>query len=53
MLDEYFLRCGGSALHAVENDDIGTGFDGQRDIIIGSCRPDLDVNWLFPVGDFP
>ena len=52
MLDEHVLRGGGAALHAVQNDHIRTGLDRQHGVKVGTGAPDLDVDRLFPRGNF-
>src|SRR5258708_17725142 len=51
MLDEDVLGGAGAALHAVEDDNIGSRYDRQGDIVFRSRRTDLDVNGLLPIGD--
>ena len=51
MLDEDFLRRRRAALHAVDDDDVGTGLHGEGDIIVGARAADLDVDRLLPIGD--
>ena len=51
MLDEHVLRRRGAALHAVEHDHIGARLHRQRRVIVGTRRPDLDVDRLLPVRD--
>ncbi len=36
VFDKDLLRRGGTALHAVEHNCVGSGFDGERNIVIGT-----------------
>ena len=51
ILDEDVLRCSGAALHAVKHDDVGSGLDRKRRIVIRPRAADLDVDRLFPIRD--
>ena len=51
VFDKYVLRRSRATLHAVDNNDIGAGFDGQCNIVLYSRRPDLDVDRDLPVSD--
>ena len=42
MLDEYFLRRGRSALHAIEHHGVGAGFNRERGVVVRPRRADLD-----------
>ena len=53
MLDKHLLRGGRAALHAVDHDDVGAGFDGQLHVARHASRPDLHVDRHLPVGDLP
>ena len=52
MLDKNFLRRCRAALHTVEDDDIGPGFDRKRDIEIWTACADLQIDRLFPIRYF-
>ncbi|MNC47926.1 hypothetical protein D3C75_970130 [compost metagenome] len=51
VLDEHFLRRGGTALHAVEDDHVGAGLHRQLDVVVRAAGADLHVDRFFPVGD--
>ena len=53
VLDEDFLGSGRAALHAVEDDRVGTGrFHREGGIVVGpTAPPTLTRDRLFPVGD--
>src|SRR5438093_5216951 len=51
VLDEDVLRRGGSALHAVYNDDVGPRLDRQLHVVVRARRANLDEDRLLPVGD--
>ena len=53
MLDEYFLRCRRTALHAVKHDRVGAGFYRERNVILRTRCANLDVDRLLPIGNFP
>ncbi len=52
MFDEYILRGGGAALHAVEHDHVGAGLHRECGVVIGAGRAYLDVDGFLPLGDF-
>ena len=51
VFDEYILRGGGAALHAVDDYDIRARLDSQCDVVADSRCPDLDEYRDLPVGD--
>src|SRR5712691_2610606 len=51
VLDEDVLRRGGSALHAVHDDDVGPCFDRQLHVVVSARRADLDEDRLLPIRD--
>src|SRR5712672_2303181 len=51
VFDEHVLRRGGAALHAVDDDHVGTALHGELDVVIGPGGTDLDVDGFFPVSD--
>ena len=51
VFDKYVLRRSRATLHAIDNDDIGAGFDGQCYIVTHSRGPDLYVDRDLPVSD--
>ena len=53
VFDEHFLSCRGTALHAVDDDHVGTGGDGQLYVVVRAGGTHLDVDRLLPVGDLP
>ncbi len=52
MFDEDILGRAGAALHAVDHDDIGARLHRQGRVVISARGADLDVDRLFPVGNF-
>src|SRR5215510_5863044 len=52
MLDENLLRCSGAALHAIEDNDVGSSLYGEGCVIVGAGGADLNVDRLFPIRDF-
>ena len=53
VLDEHLLRRRRPSLHAVDDDDVGAGFDRQLDVVADARGPHLDVDRHLPVGDLP
>src|SRR5699024_12681242 len=53
VFNEHFLGCSGSALHTVDDDDICTRCNSQVGVVVRTRCSHLDVDWDFPVGDFP
>jgi hypothetical protein len=51
VFDEDVLGGGRAALHAVDDDHVGTGGDGELDVVVGARGAELDVDRLLPVGD--
>ena len=52
VFDEHVLRGSSAALHAIQHHNISTGFDRKRRIVIRARATDLDIDRLFPIGDF-
>ena len=52
VFDENILRGCCTTLHTIEHNDIGTSFHCQSCVVIGTRAANLDVNRLFPIGDF-
>ncbi len=52
MFDKNILRCCSAALHAVNNNDISPRFDRKCGIKIRARSTNLDIDRLFPIGDF-
>ena len=52
MFYKNILRCRGTALHAVNDNDISPRLDRKRSVEIGARSTNLDIDRLFPIGDF-
>src|SRR5262245_46636064 len=48
MLDEDGLGGPGPALHPIDHDDVGTGGDGELDIVVHASGAELDVDGFLP-----
>ncbi len=53
VLDEHFLRRRRAALHAVDDDDVGSRVHRELHVVVRAGGADLDVDRLLPVGDLP
>ena len=52
VLDKHLLRRRRTTLHAIEHDDVGTGFHCKVDVEVRAARADLQINGFLPIGDF-
>ncbi|MNR24910.1 hypothetical protein D3C85_1420260 [compost metagenome] len=52
VLDEHFLGRRSTTLHAIEHDNVSTGFHCQLDVVVRAARANLHVDRFFPIGDF-
>ena len=51
VFNKHVLGRSGATLHAIENDDIGAGFDCKCNVVTHSRGPYLDVDRDLPVRD--
>ena len=51
VFDEHLLGGGGTALHSVDDHDIGAGVYGEFHVVVRAGGANLDVDRLLPVGD--